>query len=83
MNHQLGFLLQVFTLVNKYNVVWVRLTCGLGSSVSEEFTVCIFWRCSEDGDSLFPQKSIHSKLFCVCVEGNNASAFWIEIRSLN
>jgi len=27
--------------------------CGLGSSVSEEFTVCIFRKHSEDGDSLF------------------------------
>ena len=69
-------------MVNKYNVVYVRITCGLGSSVSEEFTVCIF-RCSKDGDSLFPQNSIHSKLLCIYVEGNNASAFWIELRSLN
>ena len=65
MNHPLGFLLQFFTVVNKHNVVQVRITCGLGSSVSEEFTVCIFRRHSEDGDSLFPQNSIHSKLFCV------------------
>ena len=72
-----------FTVVNKRNVVYVRITCGLGSSVSEIFTVCIFRRYSEDGDNLFPQNSIHSKLFCVCVEGNNASAFWIEMRSLN
>jgi len=36
---------------------------------------------TEDGDSLFPQNSIHSKLFCVCVEGNNPSAFWIEMIS--
>jgi len=83
MNHPLGFLLQVFTVLNKYNVVKVRITCGPGSSVSEEFTVCIFRRHSEDGDSVFPQNSMHSKLFCVCVKGNNLSAFWIEMVSLN
>ena len=38
-------------MVNKHNVVQVRITCGLGSSVSEEFTVSIFRRHSEDGDS--------------------------------
>jgi len=69
--------------MNKHNVEYVRITCGLGSSVSEEFNVCIFRRHSEDGGSLFPQNNIHSKLFCVCVEGNNLSTFWIEMRSLN
>ena len=62
---------------------YVRITCGLGSSVSEEFTVCIFRRHSEDGDILSLQNSIHSMLFCICVEGNNLSVFWIEMTSLN
>ena len=31
---------------------------------------------------VFLQYSYHSKLFCVCVEGNNRNAFWIEMRSL-
>jgi len=74
MNHPLCFLLQFFTVMNKHNVVQVRITYGLGSSASEECTVCIFRRHSEDGDSLFPQNIIHSKLFSVCVEGNNLSA---------
>jgi hypothetical protein len=43
--------LQVFTVVDKRNVVLVRITCNVGSSVSEELTVCVFRRLSEDGGS--------------------------------
>jgi hypothetical protein len=57
------------------------MTYDMGSSVSEEFTVCIFKRHSEDGGSLFLQKSIHSRLFFDCVEGNNPIAFLIEVRT--
>jgi len=59
------FFASVFHSGEKHDDCYVRITCGLGSSVSQEFTVCIFRRHSEDGDSLFPQNSIHSKLFCV------------------
>jgi hypothetical protein len=45
------------------------MTCNLGSSVSEEFTVCVFKRLSEDGGSWFFQSSI------------NPTAFWIEMKS--
>ena len=40
-------------------------------------------RCSEDGGSLFPQNSIHYKLFFVCAEGNKPNDFWVEMSSLN
>jgi hypothetical protein len=40
-------LLQVFTVEDKHNVGWVRITCNVGSSVSDEFTVCVFMRISE------------------------------------
>ena len=52
----------------------------MGSSVSEEFTVCVFRRLSEDGGSWFLQSSIHSRLFCVCLEGNSPSACWLKLR---
>jgi hypothetical protein len=39
-------LLQVFTVEDKHNVACVRITCNVGSSVSEEFTVCVFMRLS-------------------------------------
>ena len=77
------FLLQVFTVVNKHYVMLIRITCGLGSSDSEEFTVCNFRNFTEDGDILFPQNCILNKLFCVYVEGDNTYDFWIEMKSLN
>jgi hypothetical protein len=46
--------------------------------MSEEYTACIFSRLSEDGDSIFLQKSIHTRLFGVGAEGHNLNAFWIE-----
>ena len=78
--HNVLLVIQFFTVANKHDVVQVRITCGLCSSVSEEFTVCIFRRHSEDGHSLFPQNSIHSKLCCFCEEGNNPSASSVEMR---
>jgi hypothetical protein len=44
-------------MVNRHNVL-VRITYDLGSGVSEEFSVCIYRRLSEDGGSLFLQNSI-------------------------
>jgi replication fork clamp-binding protein CrfC len=41
-------LLQVFRVLKKYNKVWVRISCGLGSSVSEKYTACVVSRLSED-----------------------------------
>jgi hypothetical protein len=49
----------VFTVVKKNNMVWVEITCGLGSSVSEKYTACVFSRLSEDGSCMFIQNSIH------------------------
>jgi hypothetical protein len=77
------FLLLFFPLVSKHNVVWVRITCDMGSSISEEFTVWIVKRCSENGGSRFLHKIIHSRLFCDRVEGNIFIAFWFEMRSWN
>ena len=57
------------------------MTYDMGCSVSEEFTVCIFKRCSEDGGSMFLQKSIHFRLFFDCGEGNIPIAFLIEVRT--
>jgi hypothetical protein len=48
----LGSLLQAFTVVKKHNVVQVKITYGLHSSVSEKYTACIFRRLSEDGGSM-------------------------------
>jgi len=44
MNHPLCFLLQFFTVVNKHNVVWVRITCGLeqGLVLNSSFGRMIF-----------------------------------------
>jgi hypothetical protein len=74
------FFLRIFTVVNEHNVVYGMITCDLGNSVSEEFTVCFFRRLSVDVGSLFLQNSIHSRLFCISVEGNNPSACWIGVR---
>ena len=68
-------------MVKKHNMVWVRIAYGLGSSVSEEYTACVFRRLSEDGGSMFIQNSIHTRQFGVCVEGHNFSAFQIEMMS--
>jgi len=35
--------------VCRIKVKKVKITCGLGSSVSEEYTACVFRRLSEDG----------------------------------
>ena len=67
-------LLQIFTVVKKRNMVYVRTICGLGSSVSEEYTACVFSRLSEERCSKFIQNSIHTR-FVVCVEGHNFNAF--------
>jgi hypothetical protein len=40
-------LLKVFNSGEEKNMVWVRITCGLGSSVSEKYTACVFSRLSE------------------------------------
>jgi hypothetical protein len=45
-------LLQVLAVVKKQKIVYVKITCGLGINVSEEYTACIFRRLSEDGDSI-------------------------------
>ena len=71
-------MLQVFTVVDKRNVVLVRITCNVGSSVSEELTVCVFRRLFEDGGRMFLLNSIHSRLLCFWVERHNANASWIE-----
>ena len=55
-------LLQVSTLVKKYNIVQVKVTCGLGSKVSEEYTACVCRRLSEDGGSLFIGNSIQYQM---------------------
>jgi len=53
----------------------------MGSNFSGEFTGRIFKRHSEDGGIQLFKKSIYSRLFSDCVEGNNPIDFWIEIRS--
>ena len=67
-----------FTVVSKHNMVKVWVTCNLGSSVSEEFTVCFFRRLSENGGRMFLQNGIHTRMLCVCVQGHNSNASWIE-----
>jgi hypothetical protein len=42
-----------FHSAEEKNMVYVRITCGLGSSVSEEYTVCVFRRLSEDEGNMF------------------------------
>jgi hypothetical protein len=74
----LDSLLQIFTVVKKHNVDLVRITCGLVSSVSEEYTACVFRRLSDDGGSMFLWNSIHTRLFGVGAEGHNFNAFWIK-----
>jgi len=37
------------------------MKCGLGSSVSEEYTDCVLRRLSEDGCSMSVPKSIHTR----------------------
>jgi len=51
------------------------MKCGLGSSVSEEYTNCVLRRLSEGGCSMSVQTSIHTRLFGVCVERHNFNAF--------
>jgi len=68
MNNPLFILLQVFTVVNKTNVVYDRITSGLVCSVPEKIAGCIFRGRSEDKGSLFLQNNIHSKLFCLWKE---------------
>ena len=43
-----SFVFQVFTVVKKQNMVKLRIFCGLGSSVSDYYTACVFRRLSED-----------------------------------
>ena len=35
----LGALLQVFTVMKKHNLVYVRIPCSLGSSATDKYTV--------------------------------------------
>jgi hypothetical protein len=58
-------LLKDFTVVKKHNVVWVRITCGLGSDVWKEYTACVFRRLSEAGVCLFRTASIPDDLVFV------------------
>jgi len=54
--------------VKKNIKVLVKIICCLGSSVSEEYTVCVFRRLSEDGSNVIIQNSIHTGCFGVYVE---------------
>jgi len=56
-----SYLLQVFTVGKKHNMVYVRKNCGLESSISVEYTACVFRRLSENGCTIFIQNSIHSR----------------------
>jgi hypothetical protein len=53
--------LQVPSVVKKQKIVYVKITCGLGSSVSEEYTACVFRRLPEDGGKMFIQKINHTR----------------------
>jgi hypothetical protein len=64
-----------FRVVNKYNIVQVRITCGLDCNVSDEYTACVFSRVSEKGCSRFIQKSIHTRCFSVRAEEHNVFRF--------
>ena len=72
------FFIKVFTMVDKHNAVEVKITCNLGSSVPEEFSVFIFMKFSVDSGRMFLQNNFHTRLLCVCVERHNPNASWIE-----
>ena len=54
-------------MAKKHNMVWVKIICGLGSSVSEKYTACVFRRLSEDGGIMLIKNNIHTICFGTCV----------------
>ena len=67
-----------FPVVKKNNTVLVKIICCLGSSVSEEYTACVFRRLSEDGSSVIIQNSIHTGWFGLYVEVQNLVLFGLK-----